>query len=156
MNEIIRAHVRLLESVSDIKVWLWTVAATSLLPTFERYVFSDWDFLAYLLVMMLCDLASGLGVALKDRVAVTSIGLRRTVLKCIQYGLFLIVMHVLAHFTIKGEEQIAYHYITQGAFILLMGIEGKSVLENLKKMDDRLDIGVLVDRIKEVFTKKKE
>jgi len=156
MDELIKAHLKLWSSFADIKLWAWTAIMTTGLSWVEQYVYRDWEFLKYLMVLMVLDLLTGVLNAWRKKEAVTSFGFRKTVLKMVQYGVFLIVMHVLSSFTINGQSQSIYHWVTQGAYIFLLGIEGKSILENLIKLDDRFDIGSFIEKIKEVFTKKKQ
>jgi toxin secretion/phage lysis holin len=156
MDEMIKAHLKLWAHLSDVKLWLWTVVMTTGLAWVEQYVYRDWEFLKFLMVLMVIDLFTGVISAMKNKVAVTSLGLRRSVIKLIQYGVFLIVMHILSSFTINGEVQSVYHWVTQGGYIFLIGVEAKSILENIAKLDDRFDIGSFIERIKEVFTKKKD
>lgn len=156
MDEMIKAHYKLLTSFTDVKLWLWTVVGTTGVAFVEQYVYRDWEFLKYLMVLMVIDLLTGVVNAVKRSEAVTSFGLRRSAIKLIQYGVFLIVMHILSTFTINGEVQTAYHWVTQGGYIFLIGVEAKSILENIAKLDDRFDIGSFIEKIKEVFTKKKQ
>jgi phage-related holin len=156
MNEMIKAHYKLIAHFSDVKLWLWTVCATTVVQFIEKYIYNDWEFLKFLMVLVSLDLVTGIIKAMTEGTLVTSTGVKRTVLKGVQYGAFLIVMHVLGSFTIKGEPQSAYHYVTTGAYILLMGIEGKSILENVKEFSVKLDVGSIIDKIKDVFTKKKD
>lgn len=156
LNDMKTAHVKLWAQFTDVKLWAWTFATTTFLQFVERYIYADWEFLKFLLVLMALDLFTGIIAAIKERIAVTSYGLRRSVLKGVQYGVFLIVMHVLSAFTINGEVQVVYQWVTQGAYIFLIGIEGKSILENIAKMDDRFDVAAFIDRIKEVFKKRND
>ena len=154
MEELIRAHTKLITQFADIKLWLWTAGMTTGLAFIEQYIYRDWEFLKYLLVLVVVDLFTGVLAAMKAKVAVTSFGFRRSVLKLIQYGVFLIVMHALGSFSINGEVQTIYHWISQAGYIFLIGIESKSILENLGKLDERFDVGTFIDKIKSVLTKK--
>lgn len=156
MQEMVRAHFKLLAQFADVKLWIWTALTTTVLTWIEQYVYRDWEFLKFLLVLMVLDLLTGVLNAFLKKEAVTSFGFRKTVLKAVQYGVFLIVMHVLSSFTINGETQSIYHWVTQGAYIFLLGIEGKSILENIAKLNSSFDLSEYLERIKSVFTKKKE
>jgi hypothetical protein len=46
-----------------------------------------------------------------------------------------------------------FGWIVTGAYSFLMGIEGKSILENIVKLDNRFDVSVFIERIKKIFEK---
>ena len=137
----------------DVKVWTFTFVITPLFAFTEKYLFADWEFLKYLTVFMMLDLITGIAKAIKNKDAVTSYGIRRTVVKGLQYGVFLIVVHGLDSFEVKGEKSDVFGWIVTGAYSFLMGVEGKSILENIVSLDNRFDISVFIDRIKKVFEK---
>ena len=79
---------------------------------------------------------------------VTSRGLRMTIIKFIQYGAFLIITHVLVHFTVNGISVSPLAFIDSWAFSLLILIEVKSVYENIVAINPKLDfIRPLIERI---------
>jgi len=131
----------------DTKIWLFTFVVTPIFTFTEKYLFADWEFLKYLTVFMMLDLATGIAKALKNKQAVTSYGLRRTVVKALQYGVFLIVVHGLDTFEVKGESVDIFGWIVTGAYSFLMAVEGKSILENVVEFDDRFDIASFIEKI---------
>ena len=139
---------------ADIKVWTFTFVVAPLFSFTEKYLFADWEFLKYLAVFMMLDLATGIANAIKDKDAVTSYGIRRTVVKAVQYGVFLFVVHGLDSFEIKGERSDVFGWIVTGAYSFLMGIEGKSILENIVKLDNRFDVKHFIEKIGEAFKRK--
>ncbi len=101
----------------------------------QKYLLADLDFGKWLILTMSIDLLTGLNkVWSNDGLsAITSKGLRDTVSKCIQYGSFLIVTHILTHFEIGGEVIFKnYAWVTKLAFEFLIFIEIKSVYENIR------------------------
>jgi hypothetical protein len=54
-------------------------------------------------------------------------------------------------FEIKGERSDVFGWIVTGAYSFLMGIEGKSILENIVKLDNRFDISKFIDKIRDVI-----
>jgi hypothetical protein len=52
---------------ADIKVWTFTFVVAPLFSFTEKYLFADWEFLKYLAVFMMLDLATGIANALKDK-----------------------------------------------------------------------------------------
>jgi len=131
----------------DTKIWLFTFVVTPVFTFTEKYLFADWEFLKYLTVFMMLDLVTGIAKALKNKQAVTSYGLRRTVVKALQYGVFLIVVHGLDTFEVKGESVDIFGWIVTGAYSFLMAVEGKSILENVVEFDDRFDIASFIEKI---------
>ena len=132
---------------TDVKIWTFTFVITPLFAFTEKYLFADWEFLKWLVTFMMLDLATGIAKALKNKQAVTSYGLRRTVVKALQYGVFLIVVHGLDTFEVKGESVDIFGWIVTGAYSFLMAVEGKSILENVVEFDDRFDIASFIEKI---------
>jgi len=103
---------------------------------------------------MMLDLATGIARAIKNKEAVTSYGIRRTGVKVVQYGAFLIVIHGLDSFEVKGEQVELFGWIVIWAYSFLMGTEGKSILENIVALDDSFDVKHFVEKIGEAFKRK--
>jgi hypothetical protein len=49
----------------DIKVWTFTFVVAPLFSFTEKYLFADWEFLKYLAVFMMLDLATGIANAIQ-------------------------------------------------------------------------------------------
>jgi phage-related holin len=116
--------------------------AATLVATFQKYIFGDFEYVKWLLIVVLLDLITGITKAWiqeKTHKAITSKGLRMTVVKFVQYGAFLVVTHVLANFQVNGAGLPAFSFIDSWAFFLLMLIEIKSVYENIVAIDPRWD-----------------
>jgi toxin secretion/phage lysis holin len=156
MNELLKAHFKLWSAFTDIKLWLVTAVATPVLLIIETYLFSDWEYLKWLVIMMFLDLVTGVLQAIVDKTAVLSGGLRQTVIKVIQYFIFLITVHVLSNYKVDGHPSDVYDWVTTGAYAFLMGIEAKSIWENLAGLNSKFDPSEFIDRLKNVFPKKKE
>lgn len=138
---------------TDVKIWTFTFVITPLFAFTEKYLFADWEFLKWLVTFMMVDLATGIAKAIKNKDAVTSYGIRRTGVKAVQYGAFLIVFHGLDNFEVKGEQVDMFGWSVIWAYSFLMGTEGKSILENIVALDDRFDVSALIEKIKKVFEK---
>jgi len=139
---------------ADVKIWTFTFIVTPLFTFTEKYLFADWEFLKWLSIFMMLDLLTGIAKAIKKKQAVTSYGIRRTVVKALQYGVFLIVMHGLDSFEVKGEKTEIFGWIITGAYSFLMAVEGKSILENIAALDESFDIGRFIDMISDSFKRK--
>lgn len=117
---------------------------------FQKYIFSDTEYLVWLLIAVMLDLITGITKAWVQGgwKHITSQGLRMTVIKFIQYGAFLIITHVLVHFTVNGERVSPLPFAESWAYSLLILIEAKSVYENIVAINPKLDfIKALIDRI---------
>jgi len=145
--------VKFASNFSDIKIWTFTFIITPIVAFTEKYLFADWQFLKWLALFMILDLITGMAKAWHNKQAITSYGFRRTVVKAVQYGTFLVVMHILDNFEVDGERTEMFGWIVTGAYSFLMGVEGKSILENIVALDNRFDVSVFIERIKKVFEK---
>ena len=143
--------MRFVAHFGDVKIWLFTFIATPIMTFTEKYLFADWQFLKWLMLFMLLDLITGVTKAWHLKQAITSYGFRRTVIKAVQYGVFLIVMHILDNFEVDGERVELFGWIVTGAYSFLMGIEGKSILENIATLDKRFDIEYFIEKIGKAF-----
>lgn len=138
---------------AELKVWAFTFVATPLFQVTETYLFADWQFLKYLGVLIMLDTVTGVLKALKRKDAITSYGLRRTVVKILQYGIFLIVVHILDNFEVKGESVSVFGWIVTASYSFLIGVEAKSILENLMALDERFDIKSFIEKITDAIKK---
>ena len=145
--------IKFASNFADVKIWTFTFVVTPLFTFTEKYLFADWEFLKWLSIFMMLDLLTGIAKAIKKKQAVTSYGIRRTVVKALQYGVFLIVMHGLDSFEVKGEKTELFGWIITGAYSFLMAVEGKSILENIAALDESFDVSIFIDKIKKVFEK---
>lgn len=121
---------------------------------FQKYIFSDTEYLIWLLIAVMLDLITGVTKALiRNGIQhITSRGLRMTVIKFIQYGTFLIITHVLVNFTVNGKSISPLRFIDDWAFSLLILIEVKSVYENIVAINPKLDfVKPLIDKIAEAI-----
>jgi len=109
----------------------------------QKYLFGDMEYLVWLCIVLTLDLVTGITrVALTEGIgAVTSKGIRMTLKKFIQYGSFLIVTHVLVHFTVGGVAVIGSTaaFLEGWAYTLLILVEIKSVYENIVAIEPRWD-----------------
>jgi len=130
------------------------LVASGIEAALQKYIFSDGEYLIWLLIAVMLDLITGVTKAIVQNGIrhVTSQGLRMTVIKFIQYGAFLIITHVLVHFTVNGKSVSPLAFIDNWAFSLLILIEVKSVYENIVAINPKLDfIKPLIDKITAVI-----
>jgi phage-related holin len=103
----------------------------------ERYIFSDWVFLAFLTVLVVLDTLLGFGYAAwKKRISTGK--LSGIIAKCVVYGSVLIVGHVIENVQISGNVipgGIYFKMTCYGGVILLEAI---SIIKNLGKINKNL------------------
>lgn len=154
---LLSMHNKLCHRLIEIDIWAWFAFLAPALVFIQRYVYSDWNFLVSLLILMFLDLVTGVAKAYKTGKIVTSTGLRDTLIKIFQYGVALIVIHVLVSFQVNGQEVTLLNYADEAGYTFLIVIEAKSIFENLQKVDGRLDFSGIIDKLKTMLpTKKKE
>ena len=152
------SDLKLMNHFVDVKLWLLAGSITLLQRInfsgnewFSKYIFSDLSFLKWMTIVMMIDLITGITKVWKNegRSKVTSKGLRDTVSKCIQYGSFLIITHILTHFEIDGKIALPnMDWINSMAYKFLLIIEIKSVYENIVAINPKLDfMSSLIDKI---------
>lgn len=141
---------KILSSISTKYFALAFVSTASLLTFVEKYIFSDWSYLKFLMIACVVDLATGVTkVWVKEgSKAITSKGLRNTIAKVVQYGAFIIITHVLTNFEVDGEKYIEFVWVNKGAYIALILIEVKSVYENIVEINPKFNfLKPLMDKL---------
>lgn len=143
------AHHRLWESFSDAKLWLITYMIAPIIMFIEKYIFNDWQFLKYLIIVMILDIFSALcRVYLTEgKENITSRGMRQTVVKSVQYFVFLITIHLLTNIHVNGDRITIYDWIIDVAYTFLIVIEIRSIWENLMKMNNKFDLSGFIKKI---------
>lgn len=103
----------------------------------ETYVFRDWEFVKWVIVLLVIDTILGMIHAWRQQ-NFSSRGFSQIIPKAAIYGAALVVTNVLQYFTIKGVHVEAFDWL---AHLILVGIilrEAISVLENCAKIDNRI------------------
>lgn len=154
------AHHRLWEAFSDAKLWLITYMVAPIIMLVEKYIFNDWQFLKYLTIVMILDILTALlRVYLKEGSDhITSRGMRQTVVKTVQYFVFLITIHLLTNIHVQGERITIYDWILDVAYTFLIVIEVRSIWENLMGMSNKFDLTGFIEKItnSEIWQKKQD
>ena len=123
-----------------------TVGYTAL-RLFEVYLFNDWKFIGFLAVLVAIDTATGVWKHWKKG-TVTSIGFGRTITKLVIYAAFLILTHVLASFTVKGEPNVILSWFPEVAYTMLIVREALSIIENMNEIMPGIIPAWITDRLK--------
>lgn len=147
-------------SVTNMKVWFAAILIqiTPVGEFISKYMFNDFGFLKSLVIVMTLDLITGIAKVWKNEgaKAITSKGLRDTIIKFIQYGAFLIVAHVFTHYQIGGEPHRDLEWVNKLAKEFILIIEVKSVYENIVRINSRFDfVSKLWDKVSEFIPRRK-
>lgn len=102
---------------------------------FEKYVFNDWNALAFLMVMFLLDTSLGMGRSFRQG-RFHSRGMRQMFAKLRDYGVGIIVAHVFCNIEVDGSKFPWAEYMAMGVkgiiYLCILIIETKSIDENLR------------------------
>lgn len=103
------------------------------LEIFEKYVFGDWEFVKFLIVLMIIDTALGF---VKHWIAhdVSSKAWGMIGKKLIVYSSVMALSHVLASFVIAGSVVDSFVWFRYFACSALMVREGISIIENCEEI----------------------
>lgn len=116
---------------------------------FNKYFISDWEFVAYLAVMVIIDTLLGIGLALKNN-DFSSSGFSGFFVKVVVYTALLVCVNILTGFTIKGEHP---GYLDMTDDVLYGGIiirESISVIEKAGKIRPGLVPPWIAKKLKEL------
>lgn len=97
---------------------------------FEKYCFSDWEFLRFVGVLIVMDTALGFWKAWKYG-KVSSKGFSLLFHKALLYSLFLIMSHVCFHYTTHGEQNTFFAWFDDLAYASIVIRECISLMENM-------------------------
>ena len=110
---------------------IWSAAILAFLKAVvEKYLFSDWQFLYFLLVIIFLDTALGVWKNLKTK-TLSSRGFAGFFEKITLYAVFLIVTHVLVSFKIADSQLPVFAWIDDVFYSAIIVREIISVIENI-------------------------
>lgn len=115
----------------------------------ERYLFNDWQFAAFLSVLVFIDTLTGFWKHFKLE-TISSKGFARTITKLMVYSMFLIVTHIMSSFTINGMPNVVFQWFPQAAYTVLIIREALSVIENLNIIMPGIIPAWMVNKLKNI------
>ena len=127
---------------------LMALPIAPLLEFVERYVFGDWEFVKFLIVLVVIDTSLGFIKHWIDH-DISSRAFGMIAKKLIIYASVLVVTHVLASFTVGGEAVGCLVWFRYFACAALMVREAISVLENCESICPNLIPKWIVKRLSE-------
>lgn len=107
------------------------IYGTQLLYFIEKYIFNDWDFLVSLSLLVVFDTVLGIKIALNQGVFKVKKGLNGFATKVIVLACTIASIGIIDNSKIGGQTSWFEGYIDAGAFAIMLGFEGISVLRNL-------------------------
>lgn len=100
----------------------------------EQYVYSDWEFLKFLFVIVSVDTILGLIKSIMER-KVSSKGFGMVLKKLLIYTSLLITTSALTKFTVCGAPQVAFSFLSNVVFSAIMVREAISIFENVAEIE---------------------
>jgi phage-related holin len=122
-----------------IQEWDWLISPKMLMigvilqpviMLFERYIFADWQFLFFLFVLMALDTLSGF-VRHWLINNISSEAFAKIAKKLIVYAIYLIVLHVLTHYSDQPQARYIFGWVEQVGYAVLITREALSIITNL-------------------------
>lgn len=112
---------------------LLAVPVTPFTELFERYVFGDWEFVKWLVVLVCVDTCLGI---VKHWIShdVSSKAYGMIAKKLIVYSCVLVLSHVMASFSIAGQAVDSFIWFRYFACSALMVREALSIIENVEEI----------------------
>ena len=126
-------YLQTAEQLTTDKWQLPMLAAVITMPItelFSRFIFSDWEFLTFLVILVALDTLTGVVKAWKFA-RISSAGFTGVILKTFVYAVFVIVLHVLESFSEKEFVKTAFDWIGTLGYSAVIVRESISIIENL-------------------------
>lgn len=96
----------------------------------EKYLFSDWQFIGSLMVLVVLDTLTGIWKHWTHN-TISSKGFGQFCKKLILYGCVLIVTHTLISFRVQGEPNVIFSWIDTIVYSAIIVREALSIFENV-------------------------
>lgn len=97
---------------------------------FNKYIFSDWEFLPFIIVLIALDTLTGVWKSVK-RHDFSSYSFGGFMTKVILYAVFLAVIHNLTNFSQKETVVAMFSWVQQLCYAALVVREAVSIIENI-------------------------
>lgn len=97
---------------------------------FNTYIFNDWSFLVYLVIMIMIDTILGVWKAFKYG-NLSSARFGGLVVKSVLYAMFLVVIHNLTNFSTNTVTTSIFQWVEELCYAALLVREAISIIENI-------------------------
>ncbi|SEJ15559.1 Bacteriophage holin family protein [Cyclobacterium xiamenense] len=125
----------------------WAFLLTPVFMFFQTYIFNDFDYLKWLVVLIALDTALGFGLAIGRR-EIDKDRFGDILIKIIVYSSCLVVGHVLENFTVSGDTIPGGDYMKLLIYVAIIIKEAISVLDNAGKISKKLVPQFILARLK--------
>jgi phage-related holin len=142
---LLQKSAQIIVDIFDKSKWAFLLAPVFLF--FERYIFNDFDYLQWLVVLIALDTALGFGLAIMRR-EIDKDKFGDILIKIIVYSSCLVVGHVLENFTVSGDTIPGGNYMKMLIYVAIIIKESISVLENAGKVSKKLVPKFILARLK--------
>lgn len=116
----------------------------TIIQVIETYLFSDFEFLIWLFILIVLDTATGMILAWREK-SFSSFGFSKVIVKVLLYGIALVVINVLQNFRIGGEHVPVFDWIDYFVLTAMVLREAISIFENIARIQsDLLPAWILV------------
>lgn len=116
---------------------LLAVPISPIVHWFEKYVFHDWEFIKYLVVLIVIDTLISWIYHIREK-DFSSKGFGMILTKLFSYTALLSLGHILSSYTIKNDEITTFTWINSLICTSLLIREGISIIENVSKLNSNL------------------
>ena len=104
---------------------------------FETYVFDDWQFLIFFLMLLTIDMILNFYKSFSTKtLTLKLVGILFQ--KVLIYTCFLVLVHIVSHYTIDGEKNSFFGWFSSVAYSAVMVRESISILENISSIRPEL------------------
>lgn len=120
-------------------LWAYSIAGIEVSQFITKYIFNEWQFLIFLVILMVSDTVLGFTAAW-IRSEVSSKGMWMIARKVFVYFWILITLHVMTYFIIHNEDapEHIFTWVTMPFYTAMILREVISIFENAGKIDPRI------------------
>lgn len=104
---------------------------------FNQYVFDDWEFLPFVIVLVILDTLTGVWKSLKFG-SFSSYSFGGFMTKVILYAIYLFVLHGLTNFSSKDSVMSLFTWVEQLGYAAIIVRESVSIVENIGAISPKL------------------
>lgn len=137
------------------KLMLTTSFAAFFMQLIQQYIFKDWEYLNFLIVLFVLDTVFGVWKSIKDKTFDFD-KIWDVIAKAFVYGGVLVVGHVLSYFTVDKNVS-GYGFVANVFYSMLILFEARSALRNMGEVyPNAAFIQWAEGKISEIIQKRKD
>lgn len=133
--------------IIESKFILMSLAGSLFVHYIEKYLFSDWEFGAFMAVTVILDSILGMVAAYKTK-SISADGFGKVFQKVIIYICLLVTTHVLVNFKIHGESNPLFSWLDSIVYSGVMLREAISIFEKISLINPSLVPTTILSRLK--------